>query len=159
MQTVTIPMEELAKILRLQLENGRAELTVTGSSMYPMLHHRRDTVTLEKPDRPLKKGDVILYQRPSGQYVLHRIVGLREAGFWCCGDNQWEKEAVEESQVLALVCRFRRLGKEHSTEDPGYQRSVRLWIAMMPIRKPVIAARRLAGRVKRKILKKPLKRC
>lgn len=149
MQTVTIPMQELAKILRLQLESGKADLTVTGSSMVPMLHHRLDAVTLEKTTRPLQTGDLILYQRASGQYVLHRIVGLRENGFWCCGDNQWEKEKVEPSQAIALVCKFRRLGKEYSSDDPKYQRYVRFWIAMMPVRRPLIAVRRVLGKIRR----------
>lgn len=47
MRAVDIPMEELAKLLQLQLDHGgEATLTVTGVSMLPMLYNRRDSVKL-----------------------------------------------------------------------------------------------------------------
>ena len=149
MERMTIPMEELMKVISLQLENGQAELTVTGDSMYPTLWHLRDRVYLEK--RTPKKRDIILYKRENGKYVLHRIVGLRPGGFWCSGDNQWEKEAVDPEQVIAVVVRICRNGKELSIEDSGYDLRIRLWTAMMPVRKPVLAARRRLGAWRRAI--------
>lgn len=145
MERMTIPMEELMKVLELQLQNGQAELTVTGDSMYPTLWHLRDKVYLERLTRPAKKRDLILYRRENGQYVLHRIVGKRKNGYWCCGDNQWEKEAVDREQIIAVVCRIRRNGKEIAVEDAGYDFRIRLWTAMMPVRRPVLAVRGKIG--------------
>ena len=45
MELATLPMEELAPLLQLQLDNGgKANLVVTGNSMHPTLLHRRDIV-------------------------------------------------------------------------------------------------------------------
>ena len=47
MDMLKIPMAELAELIKIQLEQGgRAELTVTGSSMHPLYHNRRDKVIL-----------------------------------------------------------------------------------------------------------------
>ena len=48
-------------------------LVATGNSMAPFLADRRDTVYLSRIERPLRRGDIVLYQRESGAYILHRI--------------------------------------------------------------------------------------
>ena len=46
-----VPMEELVPLLQLQMETGgSARLIVTGYSMMPMLHHRKDSVVLDTSD-------------------------------------------------------------------------------------------------------------
>ena len=54
-------------------EGHDVPVTITGGSMTPFLVHGRDRVILSKISRPLKTGDMVLYQRESGQYVMHRI--------------------------------------------------------------------------------------
>lgn len=49
------------------------------SSMTPFLVHGRDTVYLSKVSGPIKKGDMVLYQRSSVRYILHRALKA-EAG-------------------------------------------------------------------------------
>ena len=155
MQTVTIPMEQLAQLLQVQLaQGGRAELNVTGNSMKPMLHHRRDAVSLVPADGQLKKGDLILYRRENGKYVLHRIVRVRgELEFICSGDNQWEPETVFDQQVMAVVTGFRRDGKQYDVGHKGYRLYVWLWVGMFPVRRPIIALRRRLGRLRRALRK------
>ena len=54
---ITVPMESLVEVILLQLENGgRANLTVTGSSMMPLFYSHRDTVTLIPVEERQKKG-------------------------------------------------------------------------------------------------------
>lgn len=48
-------------------------LIVAGSSMAPFLVHHRDTIYFSKPVSPLKRGNMVFYQRTDGQYVMHRI--------------------------------------------------------------------------------------
>ncbi len=85
-----MPMGELAELIRFQLANGGvANLVVKGSSTAPMLHNGRDSVTLTPPAGPVKRGDVILYQRENGRYVLHRVIRCREDGLLCCGGGSW----------------------------------------------------------------------
>lgn len=155
MELATIPMEEMAALLQTQLSHGGiANLVVTGNSMYPMLFHRRDSVTLATVSQPLRKGDLILYRRENGTYVLHRIVTkpVKDV-FFCAGDNQWAREQVCSSQVIARVIRFVRKGKQHPVSSLSHRSYVWLWIALFPLRKPLIRLRRGIGRLRRKIKK------
>lgn len=153
MQISTLPMEELMPILTAQLKSGgRATLVVTGNSMYPTLRHRADAVTLVPVSRELKRGDLILYQRESGQYVLHRIVARPKNGsFICCGDNQWEREPVTRDQVLALADGIIRSSKACTEASRRYRAWVALWVAMLPVRRPLLAMGKAFGRFRRKL--------
>ena len=97
MQTQVIPMKDLAELITLQLEKGgRAKLTVTGFSMRPMLHERRDSVVLIPVRQRQSAGDVILYLRENGQYVLHRIIAQSAVG--CDGILHPEGKGVHGPQ-------------------------------------------------------------
>ena len=143
----TLPMEQLVQLVLLQLEQGGfAYLTVTGWSMRPMLRDKTDRVRLV-PVGKLASGDIILYHRSNGQYVLHRILRkVSEQAYLCCGDNQWETEAIENHQILAVVAGFSRGEKEYSVRHLGYRIYVWLWVALHPVRRPLLAVRRRLGR-------------
>ena len=144
-----VPMEELFKVIRLQLENGgRARLTVTGSSMMPLFRNRRDTVELIPVSRKQERGQIILYRRESGQFVLHRIVKLTDTGYICCGDNEANPEPVNHGQLLAVVDGYTRKGKKGSLNSFGYRFYVFLWIHLFFLRRPYIALRRFCGKIK-----------
>lgn len=150
MKTLDIPMEELAALLQTQLAaGGRAILVVTGSSMMPMLHNRRDRVVLEPPV-DLRRTDVILFRRESGAYILHRIVRMGEEVMLCSGDNQWEPETVLRSQVVAKVTEFTRKGKTFRVGRGFWHLWARFWTGIFPVRRPLIALRRWVGRLGRK---------
>ena len=148
-----VSMEDLIPVIRTQLENGgRAPLVVTGISMHPTLRHCRDLVELVPMDRAPARGDLILYQRDNGVYVLHRIVTKPENGrFICSGDNQWEPEDVREDQIIALVDTYIRDGKHISVNNPLCKLWVWYWIGVFPVRKPLLKMRRVAGRLKKKL--------
>lgn len=153
MQLSTLPMEQLMPILSAQLESGgKATLVVTGNSMYPTLRNRSDAVYLIPVNRPLKRGDLILYRRKSGQYILHRIVTKPNNGkLFCTGDNQWELERVTDAQVLALVDGFVRSGRACRENDRRYRTWVALWVWLRPVRRPILAMGKAFGRLRRKI--------
>ena len=149
MKKVAIPMEELMPLLTLQMETaGSAQLTVTGWSMLPMLQNRVDRVTIQPVEDSCQKGDVILYQRKNGQYVLHRILRCREPGYILCGDNQFFTEKVEHSQVLAVVTDFTHKGKAYSVTNDGYRRYAKAWVFFHPIRWIYLVPRRILGYVR-----------
>lgn len=152
MKKQLLPMEELVKLLRVQLNNGgRANLVVTGISMYPMLHNRKDSVSLVPASDIQKKRDIILYRRANGQYVLHRIVAVKSGCYICCGDNQWELEKVEHHQVIAVVDGFTRKGKTYSMDHSGYRLYLLLWVDLLPLRRGYIWLRRRLGKLRRKL--------
>ena len=150
MRTQAIPMEQLAQLLELQLAEGEAPLRVTGSSMHPTLRDRLDTVYLKQADGRVGKGDVILYRRENGSYILHRVVKCTAEGFLCAGDNQYQKEAVAPQQVLAVVTAFQRGAKWVDVSHRGYRLYVWLGIALFPLRRPWLALRRRLGALRRK---------
>ena len=151
MEHRSIPMEELLPLLRLQMEHGtKAPLTVTGLSMLPMLTPGRDVVYLEKCDQPLRTGDIILYRRENGSYILHRIVCCGTPMI-CCGDNQWHPERVTEQQVIARVAAFQRNGKHLECSDWIYQIYVFLWVRLYCLRRPYIWMRRRMGKLRRRL--------
>lgn len=144
-------MEELSELLLLQMQNGgRAKLTVTGYSMMPMLHNGRDAVELILPDGLCKKGDVILYRREDGRYILHRIISAKGETYICCGDNQAEKEMVSHSQVLARMDGFFRKGKHYALTCGNYCFYKTLWVGGFPLRRFYISIRRRLGRMRRR---------
>lgn len=150
METIRVPMEQLAPVLQLQLEQGgRAELTVTGSSMHPMLHNRKDKVVLV-PGQP-RKNDVAFYRRDSGQYILHRIVRVQGDRLICCGDNQWQTEEIRSDQVIAVMDSWYHKGKLKTPKSFWYKVYVCFWVGLLPVRRPVLAVRRVCGRLIRKI--------
>ena len=155
MQTVSVPMEQLVQLLAVQLEKGQAPLRVTGSSMHPILRDQKDTVYLQTPRKPLKKGDVILYRRDNGVYVLHRIVKCRgEERYICSGDNQFVPEEVFGEQVLAVVDTICRGGKVIPVGHIGYRAFVWLWVLIFPVRRPILALRRYLAKLRRRRIKR-----
>ncbi len=167
---VRISMEELSPLLLSCLEQGQeVVITVTGNSMAPFLRHRRDQVVLVKAagDR-LQPGDVPLYRRRSGQYVLHRVVarddghtrqelGGREAlpatgdslRYTMLGDAQTLPEhGIAPDQILAMAVAFRRKGRTWYCDSTAYRRYVHRWHRLLPIRRPLMFIHRLPGRIK-----------
>lgn len=150
MQTVKIPMDSLIHVILLQLQNGgKANLVITGYSMRPMLYQYRDSVMLVPVQKQLQPGDVALFQRDNGRYVLHRVIRVTPEGYLFCGDNQWELEAVEHRQIVAVVDSFRRKDKCYSLEHPGYRLYQWVWLKLFFLRKYYIRLRRQFGRLNR----------
>ena len=120
MQILEHKMEAIMPFIKEQIESGvMSKLIVTGTSMTPMLRSGKDSVLLKEVET-LKKGDIILYKRQNGRYVLHRIIGVKEDFFLCCGDNQWRKEIVYPHQVEAVACAYYRTHKKKELKGFGY---------------------------------------
>jgi hypothetical protein len=118
-------------------------LPIAGSSMTPFLGDGRDQVFLRKPDRPLKRGDVVLYRRDNGDYVLHRIHRVRKAGnsatYDIVGDAQSRIEpGVREDQILAVATRARRKGEIIEPNSFYWWFFQNVWIGIVPLRRPVL---------------------
>ena len=108
-----LPPELLMDQLLELLEDAESvPLVISGSSMIPFLVHGRDTVYLSKVAHPLKKGDMILYRRDNGAYILHRIYRVDGETYTLVGDAQTQLEpGVRQDQVLAVVNAVCRKGK------------------------------------------------
>ena len=122
------------------LREGRNQVAVTvaGGSMVPFLHHG-DKVYLDPLPEQLKAGDVVLYQRPGGQYVLHRIVRIHTDGsLTMLGDAQVVRERIGERSVLrGIVTKVMYRGKFLTKKSLRWKFFEKVWIRLVPLR-PII---------------------
>ncbi len=154
-----LPMAQLTPLMTACLEQGQEViLTVTGDSMSPFLRDKRDQVVLTAADpTALTVGDVPLYRRRNGQYVLHRIVE-RDDGVTCTrygehsrpseggslrytllGDAQWQKEeGITPDQIVACATAFIRKGRRWDCDSAAYQKNRLRWHRLLPWRRTML---------------------
>lgn len=136
-----VPMDELSPLIVGLIDEGfDVTLTVTGNSMRPMLTHLRDSVVLTSCDpTALKVGDIPLYRRENGTYVLHRIMKVHDNTYDISGDHQWVLEKdIQKTQVLCVVKGFTRKGKYYSCKHKGYRMYAFLWRKIFALRKLIM---------------------
>ena len=144
-----VQMSDLYPLIRDTLASGGTfTLTITGSSMCPFLAGGRDQVTLSAVPAKIKKNDLLLYRRKSGQFVLHRIVKVcRDGTYICCGDHQqFLEKGLEKSQMIALASEFVRKGRHFTDRNVFYRMYRTVWTWIIPLRSYVFAIRnKIAG--------------
>lgn len=120
---------------------------VAGNSMVPFLHHG-DTVFLDLLNRAPKRGDIVLYTRASGRYILHRIYKVcRDGSYIMVGDAQQELERIAgRDQIHAIVTSARHKGKTLLPKSLRWWAYKYLWLAMVPLRYRLMDLRGKLGR-------------
>lgn len=133
-------------------QHGSLVYTNVGDSMLPLLRQKRDLLIIKKrPAGRCKKYDVVLYRRPSGQYVLHRILKVRTAGYVICGDNRRCREFdVPDEWIIGILTGVVRDGKEIELSGFRYWLYVHLWCDFFWIRAGLIWLRSIRSKRKRK---------
>lgn len=131
-----VDTREYVSVLKGIVEEGKVvSLRIAGSSMSPFLAHARDYIYFAKPDRELKRGDMVFYQRMNGQYVMHRIWKKKEDGYYIVGDAQTEIEGpVLPEQIFALVIKVRRKDQILQPGDFWWEFFEHIWIRIIPVR-------------------------
>lgn len=123
MKELDLSVEEMLPIMLEVLESGgEFRFYPRGTSMLPLLRQGLDSVILRTCDN-IKKGDICLYKRNNGDYVLHRVVNVAKDGTLDFrGDNQPQLErGVHSSQVIAKVARVMRCEKPVSPNSIFYR--------------------------------------
>lgn len=134
------PEALMEPLLALLEETDAVPLVISGGSMTPFLAHGRDTVYLSKVQHPLKRGDMILYRRDNGAYILHRIFRVEEGSYTLVGDAQTLLEpGIRPEQVLAIVTAVRRKSKLLQKGSFWWDFFEKIWIRMVPLRPAVRA--------------------
>lgn len=130
--------------------HGTLVYTNVGDSMLPLLRQRRDLLIIEKrPEGRCKKYDVILYKRPSGQYVLHRILKVRKSDYVICGDNRRVREfGVPDEWIIGKLTGVVRDGKKLDLTGFKYRLYVHLWCDFFYVRAALIWLRNANGKRK-----------
>lgn len=128
---------------------GKFIYTNVGDSMMPLIRQNRDLLIIEKVSGRLKKYDVPLYKRDSGQYVLHRIIKVRKDDYVMCGDNRWQKEyGITNRHIIGVLTGVIRDGKTISVNNKNYRLYVHLWCDFFHVRALIL---RVKNYLKRRI--------
>ena len=142
--TIVSPEQIMEPLLALLDEAPAVPLVISGSSMTPFLVPRRDTVYLSKISGPLKRGDMVLYQRSNGRYILHRILRAGPDSYTMVGDAQTKPEhGIRREQILAIVTAVRRKGRLLQKGSFWWDFFASAWIRAVPLRPSVMGLYRL----------------
>lgn len=135
-----VDTREYVSALRELIEEGKeVSMLIAGSSMAPFLVHRRDYIYFKKPERNLRKGDMVFFERDSGQYVMHRIWKVKPDGYYIVGDAQNEIEGpVREEQIFAIITKVKRKNQWIEPGDFWWEFFEHIWIRMVPVRRIVM---------------------
>lgn len=135
-----VDTNEYVSVLREIAESGKVvSLRISGGSMTPFLAHGRDYIYFTKPDRELRRGDMVFYQRQNGQYVMHRIYKKKADGYYIVGDAQAEIEGpIAESQIFARIVKVKRKDRLLQPGDFWWEFFEHVWIRIVPLRMPIV---------------------
>lgn len=140
--------EYIDMLMELVREGKCVNLTIAGGSMSPFLVNQRDLVCLEPMKREPGKGDIVLFQRPGGEYILHRICRVGADGYYIVGDAQVEVEGpVAREQICCIIEKACRKGTWINRTDFWWKFFAGVWLHVIPFRRGLI---RLYGLVNRK---------
>lgn len=132
---VAEPEEFMKDLPALLNEAESIPLLISGNSMLPFLVHGRDTVYLSKITEPLKKGDIILYKRLNGAYILHRICKKEGQSLSLIGDAQpIIEKGIKEEQAIAIVKKVKRKGKLIGENSFIWFFFKKIWLNIIPAR-------------------------
>ena len=123
--------------------NGQGQLVYTnvGDSMYPLIKPR-DLLVIKKVTQPLKKNDIPLYKRDSGQYVLHRIVKIKNGEYFICGDNRSHIErGIFDRHIIGVLTDIVRDGRT----IPVNSNEFKSYVKMLPLRRSIIRIKNKGG--------------
>ena len=141
--------DELIPLITERLAAGYAVryLPFRGVSMLPMLRQGKDSVELSPLPQKLEKYDLPVYRRKSGQYVMHRVVGVKDDHYICLGDNTEAFEKIYQSQMIGVVSAFKRGDKRVEVTSRAYRVYCRVWRLTRPLRVLYKGTKRLAKRI------------
>lgn len=119
-------VEQMLPLIREVIGNGGSfTLYPRGTSMLPLIREGVDAVELVAAGVPAR-GDIVLFRRRDGSFVLHRIVGVSSDGYTVCGDHQHMLErGITPDCIEAKVAAILRDGVRVPVTDPRYLRYVR----------------------------------
>ena len=131
-----MPNEQFLPVLvELAADGNEVSLPVVGSSMTPFLVPGRDRVCFKKPVFPLKRGEIALFQRRNGDFVLHRVAKVTKSAYWFLGDAQTEPEGpIFEEQICGVVTKAFWKDRWLEKTAPIWRFYSGFWLFVRPLR-------------------------
>jgi signal peptidase I len=136
-EVVCVKSKELFLVIKEILnQGGKARITVTGMSMYPFLRQYIDSVELSPTCfNSIRRGDIVMINRDSGYYVMHRVLKKENNHFYIVGDaQQWIEGPLRPDQLVAIITTVWRGNKLISCSKVWWQLLSCIWIYLLPVR-------------------------
>ena len=144
-----IPVDEWILLFEDRMDAGQTlKVSPRGFSMYPLLVGKRDDIILGKPDTSLKRGDICMFRRDNGVYVLHTIHHKDGDNYFFVGESQTRIEGpIREEQIVARAQGFVRNGKAYSCNNFLFRVIHELWLRLRVFRPMLIRSYRFVRRI------------
>lgn len=121
-------------------------LKLDGESMRPLIRKQKDSVTVIPVYRELKIGDIVLFVRKDGAYVVHRICKINAGFVVTIGDNCVGYDApVPVSDIRGIIIKAERDGKTINLDSAFSRFFGILRMYTRPFRMLLLKARRLGA--------------
>lgn len=119
-----------------------------GISMLPFIRQGHSTVLIVPKQGRLKKYDVALFHRRTGEYVLHRVVKVRKDDYVFCGDNQkaWEY-GITDDLIVGVMKELYNDGVLVDTKTEEYNKKVKKIVRKSRISSYIIRVKRALGKI------------
>ena len=140
-------------VLEMIKDGGSYPLSGSGYSMKPFLCENDTLILTSVEGRRIRVGDILLYERDNGKFVLHRVYKVKRDGtFEFVGDNQYKAEkGIRQDQLRAYVEKVIRNGKEIDCGKP-FIRIAAIINMLYRVKVPFISyrIRLLKGKIRRR---------
>ena len=145
---IEVDTREYVAALKEMVEQGmEVSMTIFGTSMEPFLIDKRDKIYFRKTEDPIKKGDMVFYQRKTGEYVMHRVLKVRKHQYYLAGDHQTFLEGpIEAQQIFAKVVSVERAGVWLTEKDRLWKFYAGWWRRLFWVRKVGNKLKRVIGK-------------
>lgn len=137
-RTAGIDKAKMIEGIRELISEGRSvQIRVRGYSMNPFLMHMRDSITLSPwKEEDIRKGTVALVKDIRGEYLIHRIIAVRDDHIILLGDGNIRiYEKAYKENIIAVATGFTRNGKDVSTNSFRWKAYSFLWNLLRPVRR------------------------
>ena len=133
----------IPEVISLLNENHTVTIPLRGFSMRPFLEDKRDKALL-KTVHDIKVGDVVLAEIKREQYVLHRIIAIKENEITLLGDGNLKPEYCKRSDIKGIAIGFYRKGRTKPDSVNGWKWKTysRIWLTLTPFRRYILAIHR-----------------
>ena len=152
MKTVGISIEEWCRLSGQGLQIP-VEIKLAGSSMQPLIRMNLDLVTILPLSGNLSAGDIVLFRRADGAFVVHRVYQLKGDTVITLGDNCENPDPpMQREQILGKVVKIQRGNRTIIPGSKRERRYGRIWMRLLPVRKIVLhwifVIKKNTGRIK-----------
>ena len=142
--SITLPTKQYLDAAAGLLADGAKAVAVPikGDSMRPFLKEG-DTVYLSPIASPPKRGQIVLYRRTGGRYILHRIFSKNGGVYTMLGDAQLIPErGILSSQIIGCVSAADRRGRRITPSSPVWLFFTAEKFLTYPVHRALSAVRR-----------------